>query len=803
MKPPKPTLSKNLEELEAKAHLAAEQRRHKEAILFYKDLLKQEPRPQWQQALAQAYRLRAEQVAGKGMWQEAAILWENHAKLCPAAKVSDDYLGWLALAGQFPKLAQLLANPATEIGDGPMAKRLPEALAILALQNEKLLTPFPKDHPIPKHHAMAKQALHAYCQGRDTEAEEALRQIPSRSPYRNVRTLVKALLLFTQDRAVGLESLGRIEGDSLCQGLARQILRLCQPGGPEFRLGEELPLILVGKLNGYDKAQLGLYKDAQKMGHDLPPKQVFNTVLNHRALLGESASRRACLAMLVGYPEGVDLFQKTFGKLPPFERKRLLALHEEAQQHYAQAALHWREAIDELDKQPQGASKALDQALIFRHIADMAKTGGVLNIAIDALKGGLKFDPDDRASYLDLVKLYEELDDPKQSQTWLDAGLKRFPKDVELLALAMREAARRKAFKKASGLAKTLLEIDPINSPARQFLLDAHLGHARKQARAGKPHLALQELEQARTLDARRKNAALCLLEGLLALKDPDRATALLVEGWRLAGKSLAAQFQLNLETLSLGLPLKATAGIAPALAKTHNATREELLALAACLSHYAGEDSKRISEAIKPLKTKLTKAIRQTEMSEEENASLCQTFGRAKQFDILHECAREAMLRFPQAAGPLYFMVYANCKGIATRMSVRDESQLEYALGLADRNNDRRTALLIESLLRKLDEAYEDDLHLEDFIPNPGKLQSKLTPELERRIYELETLSQAELLKIVSQYIPGMPLKSLPREELLNLARIALMGELGIDLKGLLGGLLPSNLPFGPHKLR
>jgi len=105
--------------------------------------------------------------------------------------------------------------------------------------------------------------------------------------------------------------------------------------------------------------------------------------------------------------------------------------------------------------------------------------------------------------------------------------------------------------------------------------------------------------------------------------------------------------------------------------------------------------------------------------------------------------------------------------------------------------------------MFRKLDEAYEDDLHVEDFMPGLDKLQSKLTPELERRIYDLETLPQAELLKIVNESVPGLPLKSLPREDLLNLARLAIMGELGIDLKGLLGGLSPLDPPFGPHKFR
>jgi tetratricopeptide (TPR) repeat protein len=804
MKPPKPSPNKNLEELGAKARHAMEQRRHKEAIIFLKDLLKQERRPEWERALAEAYRLRAGQVAEKGMWQEAAILWENHAKLCPTAEASDEYLGWLAQAGQFPKLAQLLAGSGPVPGDGPFARRLPEALAVLALQNEKLLVGFPQDHPIAKHHAFAKQAIRAYSADRDAEAEEALKQIPSRSPYRSVRTLVKALLLMGQDRAAGLASLERIEADSLCHGLALRLSRQCQDGGPDSPVGTELSPkqhTLVGKLNGYSKAQLILSKEAKKFSKDCSPRQVFNAVLGNRELLGESACRRACLAMLVSFPEGVDLFQKAFGKLSPFERKRLHALHEESRKYYPQAALHWREAFDELKKRPEGERGTLDQALILRHIADLARMD-VPDIAIDALEESVKLDPDDRASYVDLIKFCNNLDSPKEAQEWLEAGLRRFPKDVELLTLAMHEANRRKAYKKAASLAKTLLEVDPINSPARQFLLEAHLGHARKQASAGKSHLVQQELEQARALDPRRKSAALCVLEGLMALKDTDKASALLVEAWHKAGGGLAAQFQLNMETLSVGLPLKATGGLAPGLAKTHAATKDELLALAVSLGHYASEDKKRLAEALKPLQTILAKAFSNKELLEEDFFTFCHSLANAGQFDLLGHCAKEALRRFPSAASPIYFQVYASCKGVAKRMSQWDEDRLDMALERAREANDRRTAVLIEQLFRKLDEAFEEDYQLDDFMPGLEEMHSKLTPELERRIMKLETLSQAELLKIVHESVPGLPLKGLPREELLNLARLAIMGELGIDLKSLLGGL-PLDLPFGPQKFR
>jgi len=794
--------STKLDELETKARIALEQRRHKEAILFYKDLLKQEQRPEWAQALADSYRLRAAQVAAKGMWQEAAILWENHAKLRPQILPSEDYLGWLAQAGQNPKLAQLLAASPAAFEQGPFGRRLPETLAVLALQNEKLLTAFPSDHPIPKHHRLIKQALRDYSAGRDAEAEEALRQIPSRSPYRNVRTLLKALLLMGQDRAAGLKLLGRIEVDSVCHGLAQRLTRQCQPAGPDLSQVSELPpkqQSLIGKLNGYSKAQLALLKDVNKFGGDAKPRQIFNAVLNHRESFGESVTRRMCLSLLVGFPEGMDLYQKAFGKLSPFEHKRLYALHEETAMEYPQAAILWRDAINLLAK--EGESR--DQALIFRHIADLAMKEAP-EVAIDALENSLALDPDDRVSYLNLIRLHEQSDADKEAQEWLDKALKRFPKDVDLLALAMQATSKRKAFKKAAGFAKTLLEIDPINVPARQFLLDAHLGHARKQARVGRDDLARQELEQARLQDPRRRNAALCILDGLLNLrqKDKNRATELLAEGWRLAGEGLSSQFQANLEALNLDLTLKSLAGLVPGLAKTHAASRAELLALARVVGLYANEDKKRLAEALKPLKPILKKAFKQPELTQEDYFLLCQSFAKASLFDVLDDCATAALWRFPKTASPIYFQVYAKCKGEAKRLSEWDEDRLATALDLARHSNDHHTAVLIEQLFQKLDEL-EGGYFDVDYLPGIENLQKNLSPDLERRIMELDSKSHAELVAMVSKVLPDLPLQSLPHRDLLNIAQMMLMGELGLDLNALFGELVPPGLLQNPKKSR
>ncbi len=790
-----------IDDLQANVRFALQNRRYKEAIVLFKDLLKLDRRPDWEQGLADAYRQRAFQVADKGMWQEAIILWDNHVKLDPQSVLSDAYLGWLVHAGQFPKLVKLLADAGSALEQGPVGRRLPETMAVLALQNEKLLAALPQEHPISKHHPVVKRAIRAYCAGRDEEYEEALRQIPSRSPYRNVRTLLKALLLMGHDRAAGLELLERIEEDSACRSLARVLQRQAQPAGPDIVAVSELShkqQALVHKINGYGKAQLNLLRDVKKIAKSSNHRLVFNTVLGNRLLLGESASRRFCLAMLVDFPDGMDSFQKAFGTLSAFERQRIRALHEEAQGNYPQAASHWRHAIDELARLPEQGRDRLDEALIFRHIAKLAEFE-VPAVAIDALEKSLQVDPGDQATYVDLVRLNEKIDSPKEAQEWLEKGLKSFPKDVELLTLAMNDANRRKAFKKAASLAKTLLKIDPINSPARQLLIGAHIGHARKQFRAGKFNLAQQELDQARPLDPHRRNASLYFLEGLLALRQKARqhAAELLAEAWRIGGGGLCAQFQLNIEALNLDQPLSAVASLVPGLDKKYTANRTELSGLVKLIDQYYAEDNRRLSDALKPLKAILKKSFMQPGLTEDDYFNLGQAFARSTQFDLLEECAAAALRHFALWPAATYFQVYAKCKGVAERMTPTDESRLDNALDRAHRAKDTRTTVLIGNFFRELEESEDFGFDEEDLPPGFEDLDPTMMPAMMKRIMEMEFLPREDLIRIIAKGMPGLPVKSLPDAQLLDIARLMVMEEFGINLDSMYDG--PS--PFGPVK--
>ncbi len=109
------------------------------------------------------------------------------------------------------------------------------------------------------------------------------------------------------------------------------------------------------------------------------------------------------------------------------------------------------------------------------------------------------------------------------------------------------------AYKKAAGLAKRVLELDPSNSRVRSVVGQAHLSHARKQLKACNPAGARRELEEAsQWLRGAGERGHLKLLQGIAA-GTKETADRLLNEGLAEFGASLVGAFQLALEARRTG----------------------------------------------------------------------------------------------------------------------------------------------------------------------------------------------------------------------------------------------------------
>ena len=188
---------------------------------------------------------------------------------------------------------------------------------------------------------------------------------------------------------------------------------------------------------------------------------------------------------------------------------------------------HWQACVNLL-RHETDPDHRLMAALILRHMAELLHKRRIAwddgSRLRDCLEQSLRFDPDDRDTYLQLALLHQDAGNDKEYHHWVEQAVKQFPDDPLVLLAAVKTATARKAHKKAAGFAARVLELDPINTKARTVLINAHLAHARKLMRGDKYALAEKELDSAGQLE--RDNARTGIVEinrGLLALQQRQR----------------------------------------------------------------------------------------------------------------------------------------------------------------------------------------------------------------------------------------------------------------------------------------
>ncbi len=654
--------------LAAKAQADLSSGAYKDAIEAYKQLLKREPRDDWRGALATAYLGRARDLAAKAMYKEAAMLWENIPSLCRQVLQPELYLDWLLRSGQYAKAARAYGQYEPLLQAAAL-EALEAWLATLLLTGHKDITPaLPATAALRQHLTAAQAALRAYGQGADeASVREHLKSIPFRSPYKDFRQVLNALIKLESEPAGALPLLERLTADSPYRGIAA-VIRAC--GNRSTGLVQALANFspaqqeLAANLLGLDPRQLRLLRQWSAMRARQSDKAWFEFIAAQLPLLQREQARRICLALLPGYPHGLNIYNRLFNPLPPFEAERLQALRAEREHDYLRAVRYWQGCVNLLKQDLHQADNALAAALILRHMVELRGRHAPdwePTATLRLLEESLRLDPDDKATYLKLAELTKTSGDTKAYYQWVDKALKQFPEDSQVLLAAVETATQRKAFKKAAGFATKLLELDPINSKARMVLINAHLSHARKLIQAGKYALAEKELDSAGQLEREgSRNGVVEINRGLLAscLNQKDRLQHGLQEGLRLAGNPLVAQLRLAVECIRLRLE---PGDFLPYLAtnRTQVPSREDFLAVVRVVNAYREEGVADLGSALEDLQAPLKKAVGQIS-TEEDMQVVCDCLRQAPHYELLEYFATEALKHWKERPLFVYYQLLA-----------------------------------------------------------------------------------------------------------------------------------------------
>ena len=782
---------------------------YKDAIDVYKLLLKREPQPEagWRDSLAKVYLERARQLAQKAMHREAAVLWENIPTLCGQTPQPDLYLDWLLRSGQYAKAMRAYASHAAAL---PAGGELETLLAALALAGQKeVLQAIPPDAPLRTHLTAAQAALRAYTQG---EAEDAVRErlkaISIRSPYRDLRQALAALLKLETDPTGALALVERIPPTSPYQDLV-ELVRASAAADPARALLALTPAQreLAG-LFGLDARQLKLLKDWARLGDRPSDKAKFEFIAANLALFDREQARRACLALLLGYPQGSKTYSNLFGPLPPFEAQQLKALRAEREDDDLDRTLRdWQGCVDLLRHETDPDSRLM-AALILRHMAELLRKGDDGwddgEQLRDCLEQSLRFDPDDRDAYLQLAILYKEVDNDKEYHQWVEQAVKRFPDDPLVLLAAVKTATARKAHKKAAGFAARVLELDPINTKARTVLINAHLAHARKLMRADKYALAEKELDSAGQLE--RDNARTGIVEinrGLLALQQRQRdlGRRWLREGVRLAGSPLLAWVRLAVETLRLKLePADFQRDADLSDPRKLNASRTDLLALAQLLNAYREEEVKDLDTVLEDLEKPLQRTIKAL-TSEDDLLLICESLHQAPHYGLLEYAATRALEVQPERSLFVYYQIYGRAEGDLDLVKDRDYDRLEQAMERATAAKDHRAATSITRFLSQspFSLPFAPKGRGPAPMPMPIPIPPKMRREIEDMRRELERLPPPLRDRMLDQILDELPPDDeFPPEIQRALMKMMLLGGGIEDLLDELPEDLPLPLPGG-----
>lgn len=184
-----------------KGNLFLRQGKYQDAILTFKQLLKQDENPEILQALLQAYLGRIESLAAKSMIKEAMAMLATVVHRWPDAGIEPLRLSLLLQAGSFAEAVRLYAEGGKQLASDRL-ERLEALFGALLLAGTGGLRPedFTEDSPVARHYPAALAACDAVFAGEEEKAQDALKQISFRSPYRDLRTLLTGILQFPRDK---------------------------------------------------------------------------------------------------------------------------------------------------------------------------------------------------------------------------------------------------------------------------------------------------------------------------------------------------------------------------------------------------------------------------------------------------------------------------------------------------------------------------------------------------------------------------------------------------------------------------
>jgi len=691
------------ESLEKQAQKKLNSGKYKGASELYKKLVQLSDNEQWHQPLAYCYVQRARALAAKGMFKEAVVLWDNHCQYAQTPyDAYDQYIIWLILSENKVAIQKKLQQLSAQQLD----KDYPELASLLGLltltESPEMINYLPQESAFVVHFHLMQTGLQAYENEDEARLTEVLKQIPYRSAFRDLRSLLQVLLVLPSSESHAQVALAKISSRSAYASVARLLEITFFQGAALFDalLGlNHRQRRIICQLKGFNKQQSEFLEHLIRQHEHLSDKVKFNMAIQYQSLLGADVAKNYCQQLLSVYSVGHKDFQKNFGATDEYEENRVSALLHEREDNIYDAEYHWRLCIKALHNQDK-SENALKIAMILRHLS----RGEELPEKIELLIESLQYDAEDRDVYLQILDFYQQSEATKDYQQWLAKTLEKFPQDIEALTRAVRDAIANKSYKKASHYATKILKIDSLNSFAKQTLFASHLAYARRLIREKSYHLVDKEIKQAEVLNIGKAYVKQTqLMRGFFcfAHEDKEQGLQLIADAFvQLYTDPVNRQFHASREALSMGLPVATILRALPT-AKDHLLSASEFAQFLQLLEKFtlASESEEQLHKALEKIKAPLKKSLTEQGYDESALLSLCKVLESIHHFELLRYCSKLAFDKWKKPIW-MYYRIYANNNGKPEDCSFRELMSLQQYHEQAMQNKDFQAGLLLEKLL-------------------------------------------------------------------------------------------------------
>lgn len=643
-----------VEELKKRGEQYLHQEKFQDAVKCFKEILKQGDNAEAVLLLAKAYRGRIESLAAKSMVKEAMTLLDAMQQRCGRDGV--DTLRFLLelKAGNYSQAAKLF-TACDSLLDKKQRQKIESLFGgLLLFANNLQVEDFPKQSLLVQHFPIAQSVFHHYCKNELEQTQQALQNIPFRSPYRDFRMLMTGLLSWLREKEKAAEILRKIDTDSpYYQYAARFLSELESPA-------EVVNAVAISSRNDQQKIRdrYNLNIQQYRALDDLTQAKgqavkLYQVIKKHTSCFSVDEKNKLVRQVLPFCGEYVLEILPRLRDIKDIEKIHFSALAAENDEEFSYALDFWDDYL--LDREKMHSINHKESALILRHQVRLMRRSFYESSPeeiLDKLLKSLEYDPTHALTWLNAIKQADECMNLNKKYQIINDAVEKMPENIEILITAMNAAGQRGAHKKAAKFAMRVLSMDSINTSAMDFLAESHMEHARRLASQKKWLLAEKELSEtdARVKAVRLRGRRQICLGMIHLLQDKNEEGLQCIAAGRTENKTVLLGYVLiALEARLFGVhsSYRKEFDKELKLAAEGQFDKTEFLRLISWILGFSGKQWLLLKECCHLLKKYFSRCAGAT-WSREEGISLCKALDRTGLFVALANTSNRLLKQFP-----------------------------------------------------------------------------------------------------------------------------------------------------------